>query len=414
MIRQLGILTLLIVLTKGKPVSYDQRQNGDLNLHAKLNNIMIVIATPATKAPSNLLSDLASQILELKSIASRNKKVSVEDEEIAEEGRDPFNVKIVRIEDNDGVQEIVSQSQGQESSILPGEHRGEKITLKEISNREIKDKDIHNLFNESQEKQEKSGILKNNEKLPTKDDLRRGLIVENMEIAGLVEGNNKSQKKEKIILSYGEGLFPENSGTEEIIILEKKPAKVENKETDSSKIQETSQNLNKKTIQFIDEKSQKTETQGSISTIIQERQTHPKKLENQKGINQDHKKSEIEKKNENILEASSRVIENKLNKDQKIEIKIEDKIASTIKRAEKGLRLSLDDRTNAKNRMSLKKELPRIEDVKEEEIIGEKNEVRLISDRISQLKPIGDMIENCGPGRIRNRYGVCQFDESFN
>lgn len=49
------------------PARYDQRQDGDFNVHAQLKNFLLIVAIPSkTNEQSNLLGELALQALELK------------------------------------------------------------------------------------------------------------------------------------------------------------------------------------------------------------------------------------------------------------------------------------------------------------------------------------------------------------
>ncbi|XP_033225911.1 uncharacterized protein LOC117178596 [Belonocnema kinseyi] len=424
MVTQLCTLSLLLVFAQGKPVTYDQRQDGSFNLHAQLDNIMIVIATPGDKGPSSLFSDIASQILELRSLTSRNKKVSVEDEEIVEQGKDPLSVRILRIEGQNDAEGNGGQSQGLGSLNLSEELPGEgaavnqirafdlskiddiqqimtktdkyiKDTIKEMSNKKMEEKP--ELIPESLEKEvpliagQQDIILSSAkqeipemERLPGKlvfhgtiveVDKATGKIVHNFENKKPIENKPSDKKLAKIDIQ--EKIFEKSGVTED-------------KEKITPELQEKAPII----LQVSEKMKEK------ISPVSEEIAILPKQLENQEEKIKKQGKPEI-----------SEAIENKVNKEKKIAVKNEDKVDSKGERTERELRAPAND---SKSRMSWKKELPRIEDLNEEYAPSDKNEVRLIVKEISQLKPIGDMIENCGPGRIRNRYGICQFDESFN
>ena len=442
MIRQICILSLLI-FAQGKPVTYDQRQDGNFNLHAQLDNIMIVIATPGDKGSSSLFSDIASQILELRSLTSRNKKVSVEDEEIVEQGKNPLSVRILRIEDQNEAEENGSQSQGRGSLNQSEEPQGEEASanqiktfglpkiddVKQILNKT--DEDIKNTIKEVPNKIEhiKDKIipeLLEGEQKEILQKIGKPELGENLEEAVVPEKEIFPDK----FISYGSIVEVDKATGKVVLNLEnKKP--LENKSSDQNsekfdlqeKILAKSESEDKeKIIPQIQEKTpivpqeyEKVEEQ--ISAKIEDlKEVLPKKLEDQGEIIEEKIPDEIQKQERTLSSKEkkkevSEAVENKLIKEKKIEVKIEDKVVPKGQRGERELRAPAND---SKGRMSLKKELPRIEDLKEEDAPGDKNEVRLIVEEISQLKPIGDMIENCGPGRIRNRYGVCQFDETFN
>ncbi|KYN29258.1 PREDICTED: uncharacterized protein LOC108766230 [Trachymyrmex cornetzi] len=62
---------------------------------------------------------------------------------------------------------------------------------------------------------------------------------------------------------------------------------------------------------------------------------------------------------------------------------------------------------------SLKKQLSGEEDVALSSSNAEKNDVSpLAEEKQQELRLLGDGVENCGPGRHRDAFGVCQFDES--
>lgn len=371
MISQLCTLSLLLVFAQGKPVTYDQRQDGSFNLHAQLDNIMIVIATPGDKGPSSLFSDIATQILELRSLTSRNKKVSVEDEEIIEEGKDPLSVKILRIEGQNDAEENEGQNQGLGSLNLSEEPQGEGAAVNQIKAFDSpKIDDIQQILNKT-DKYIKDTI----KEIPNeKKEENPKLIPEKLEKEGPLIA-----EMQEIISS--EGLADKLISHGTIVEVDKATGKILHNFEDKNPLENKT-------------------SDKKISPISKEKAILPKKLENQEEKIEEQENSKV-----------SEAVENKVNKEKETAVKNEDKVVSKGQRAERELRAPGND---SKSRMSLKKELPRIEDLSEEDAPGDKNEVRLIVKEISQLKPIGDMIENCGPGRIRNRYGICQFDESFN
>lgn len=88
------------------PVTYDQQQNGDLNVDAKFENFLVVVATSGS---GDLLGNLASQVFRLNRLGSqqaRGKQQSgknssetvVYETEDADGGREPYHVEIIHID----------------------------------------------------------------------------------------------------------------------------------------------------------------------------------------------------------------------------------------------------------------------------------------------------------------------------
>ncbi|XP_031833838.2 uncharacterized protein LOC116427529 [Nomia melanderi] len=103
-----GILFgLFIGRIEAAPASYDQRQTGELNVDAKLDNFLIVVANTFNEG---LLEKLASQAaLQLSLLTARRSnaakqgpgkplEATVYETEDKEEGREPYHVEIVHIE----------------------------------------------------------------------------------------------------------------------------------------------------------------------------------------------------------------------------------------------------------------------------------------------------------------------------
>ncbi|XP_051153373.1 histone-lysine N-methyltransferase set1-like [Leptopilina boulardi] len=433
------LLSFLVIFSHGKSV-YDQRQDGKLNVHAQLDNIMIVIATPGDKGPSSLFNDIASQILELRGLTSRNKQVSVADEEILEEGKDPLNVKILRIETNADNQE----SQGQKlSSLLPSENHSKAIEISKIH--DIKGHLDQNHHHHHQLHKEEIHHHQNVEKKITSSDNQQ--ILGKLGISGKIhshknekiDSHTNDEKKIhsiekvkinddiKIIKNIENTENSENSENTEI---------TKNTETDkdSSLKEKTPEKfISFGTISSVDGKvvyiSEKKHSSDSLDEIPSEKDSK-KNLEKSAHEEIGHAKIEHKPKGDKSISTKSSSSSSSLLLDEKLENhesvhqnekKIQNQqnietIIRKIRRIARGLENSLKDSNySEKSRMSLKKELPRFDNLDNIDE-GDKNEVRLIANQKSQLslKPIGDMIENCGPGRIRNRYGICQFDESFN
>ncbi|EZA48486.1 hypothetical protein DMN91_012733 [Ooceraea biroi] len=99
----LGAACLMLAEVNGAPAKYDQRQEGDFNLHAQLENFLFVIAIPSSGSGSSneLLSDLALQALEFKQQLSSRSSSSKEQESIkSEEVREnekPYTLEVIRI-----------------------------------------------------------------------------------------------------------------------------------------------------------------------------------------------------------------------------------------------------------------------------------------------------------------------------
>lgn len=93
-----GTTFFMLVKVDAAPARYDQRQEGDFNLHAKLENLLFVVAIPNN---NDLLSDLALQALELKQqLVSRSKEQESLIQSDEETHVDPYSVGIVQINEN--------------------------------------------------------------------------------------------------------------------------------------------------------------------------------------------------------------------------------------------------------------------------------------------------------------------------
>lgn len=106
----LGMILFVMLEANAAPISYyDQRQDGQYNVHAKLDNFLFLIAVPSNK---NLLTEFASQALELKQrLASRSSDLSEEHELDAtssityksddeNRSKEPYSLEIIRIKEN--------------------------------------------------------------------------------------------------------------------------------------------------------------------------------------------------------------------------------------------------------------------------------------------------------------------------
>lgn len=97
----LGTAFFTLVKVGTAPAKYDQRQEGDFNLHAQLENLLFVVAIPSN---NDLLSDLALQALDLKQHLVSRSSSSKEQASIGsdEETRDiePYSLEIIQINEN--------------------------------------------------------------------------------------------------------------------------------------------------------------------------------------------------------------------------------------------------------------------------------------------------------------------------
>jgi hypothetical protein len=111
-----GAAFLMLVEVNGAPTRYDQRQEGDFNLHAHLQNFLFVVAIPGN---NELLSDLALQALEFKQQLSRSssskKQESIKADEIGDEK--PYILEVIRISENDSDKEISSRKDEEASNV---------------------------------------------------------------------------------------------------------------------------------------------------------------------------------------------------------------------------------------------------------------------------------------------------------
>lgn len=96
----LGTAFFTLVKVDTAPTRYDQRQEGDFNLHAKLENLLFVVAIPNN---NDLLADLALQALEFKQLASRSSLLTEQESIKSDEetrGVEPYPVEIIQINEN--------------------------------------------------------------------------------------------------------------------------------------------------------------------------------------------------------------------------------------------------------------------------------------------------------------------------
>ncbi|XP_012277719.1 uncharacterized protein LOC105698237 [Orussus abietinus] len=119
----IGLLITLISATVipilGAPATYDQRQDGKLNLNAKLENFLIVVATPSGENGNfDLLNDLAGQVFELKSLNSKEDSLKVELKSAdvpLERSKDPSGTDVVKIEKDAGDKNLPQEEIKEES-----------------------------------------------------------------------------------------------------------------------------------------------------------------------------------------------------------------------------------------------------------------------------------------------------------
>lgn len=94
-----GTAFFTLVKVDTAPTRHDQRQEGDFNVHAKLENLLFVVAIPSN---NNLLSDLALQAFELKQQLVSRSSSSKEQESIRSSEEKPWKgaVEIIQINEN--------------------------------------------------------------------------------------------------------------------------------------------------------------------------------------------------------------------------------------------------------------------------------------------------------------------------
>nr|XP_012233619.1 PREDICTED: uncharacterized protein LOC105678687 [Linepithema humile] len=114
------------------PAKYDQRQEGEFNLNAKLENFLFVVAVPSN---NEFLTDLALQALELKlkrSNLPKDHESIKTDEEIHNE--EPYSVEIVRIDENPSDEASSTRKAEGESTAKAsiGDKAAEKRSAKDV------------------------------------------------------------------------------------------------------------------------------------------------------------------------------------------------------------------------------------------------------------------------------------------
>ncbi|XP_017890177.1 uncharacterized protein LOC108631020 isoform X2 [Ceratina calcarata] len=135
------------------PTTYDQRQTGEVNVDAKFENFLVIIATSGS---SNPFSSLASQALELNELISQRSKQQnhreepsetvVYETEDADDGREPYHLEIVHVEregdgtgatkrmDETSVVKVTEKIQSGASSVVSEGGRSEDgKTVQEVS-----------------------------------------------------------------------------------------------------------------------------------------------------------------------------------------------------------------------------------------------------------------------------------------
>lgn len=97
----LGTAFFTLVKVGTAPAKYDQRQEGDFNLHAQLDNLLFVVAIPSN---NDLVSDLALQALDLKQhlvsrSSSSKEQASIESDEETRNAK-PYTLGIIQVNEN--------------------------------------------------------------------------------------------------------------------------------------------------------------------------------------------------------------------------------------------------------------------------------------------------------------------------
>ncbi|XP_015602243.1 uncharacterized protein LOC107271130 isoform X1 [Cephus cinctus] len=193
------VSSTLVVAINSAPITYDQRQDGSLNVHAKLDNILVVFATS-----SGALMDLATQALTLQPFGSREDKddaVSLTykpDEITLENNKEPYRVEIVGIQKNDSKDESqieikVEMKPENEKEVLIAHHQGKE---EKEANQDNKD---HTVPEENTERKSRNVLWS---RLNDPEDNKRGMSLKkelsSKEIHTIREDSGKSGEHNEV------------------------------------------------------------------------------------------------------------------------------------------------------------------------------------------------------------------------
>ncbi|XP_024880583.1 uncharacterized protein LOC112460211 [Temnothorax curvispinosus] len=93
----LGAAFFALAEVRAAPTRYDQRQDGEFNVHAQLKNFLIVAAIPNDTANDHL-SDLALETLE--QVISRSKQQGLIKSDEAVRQEEPYSVEVIQLNEN--------------------------------------------------------------------------------------------------------------------------------------------------------------------------------------------------------------------------------------------------------------------------------------------------------------------------
>ncbi|XP_012541172.1 uncharacterized protein LOC105839421 [Monomorium pharaonis] len=89
----LGVAFTAFAEIRAVPARYDQRQTGDFNLAAKLENLLFVVVFPSN---TDKFGDLASTALEAAALLGRSKEGSIKSDEAVRQ-EEPYSVEIISV-----------------------------------------------------------------------------------------------------------------------------------------------------------------------------------------------------------------------------------------------------------------------------------------------------------------------------
>ena len=203
------------------PITYDQRQSGDFNVDAKLENFLVIVATSGT---TGLFNNLATQALELNELISQRSKETQEkpsetmiyETEDANSGKEPYHVEIVHIDKGDVTDKPSEKSQIPEEKIQS--ENSEKI-LEESSSTDDKkgSKRARSLWKENK----KAGGRRNShvKNLDQSDDLPVKEEISKAARPGISLKKQLSKKEEENASSVSEERNELGNNYQELVLL---------------------------------------------------------------------------------------------------------------------------------------------------------------------------------------------------
>ncbi|CAL1675372.1 unnamed protein product [Lasius platythorax] len=406
----LGTAIFTLVKVGAGPTRYDQRQEGDFNLHAKLENLLFVVAIPSN---NDLLGDLALQALELKQqLVSRSKEQESIDPIKSDEetrGVEPYSVEIIQINENHA---------NEGSSVIKTEGNNKEIA--NISNQQA----IFSFTNRQNQSEINERNAKNVKAFES-DEETRG--VEPYSVGIIQINENHANKGSSVIKTDGSN---------------KEMATVSNQQAIFSFTNQQNQSevneRNAKNVKAFESDEETHSVKPYSVGIIQINENHANKGSSVIKANGTNKDMAVISNQQTIFSIANQQNQSEVNERSAKNVKAfefpksreEPTIMAYFVDARKILGSKIEDDGRARNVVkniwnpdvesgrlgtSLKKQLlRREEDVALPLSNADKNDVAPLSEdkQQNELKLLGDGIENCGPGRHRDASGICQFDES--